>query len=113
MINGTGVIAAGRAGVLAAVALACGVGAAMAGDSAGGSGAAAGAGSAAAAGSGAEKARPLTGPASGAGWGAPGKAEIVYFADPGHSPVRIMRGSGSPRSPISAPAPAQGPAQGS
>jgi len=100
MSNGRGGRTQGRAAVLALVALACGVGTALASDPAGGRAAGANAG---------PGAKAVTGPASGAGWGAPGKAEIVYFADPRHSPVRVMRGSGDPASPISAQGPAQGP----
>jgi hypothetical protein len=73
--------------VLVLVALACGAGTALAGDSAGGRG-------------------PVP-----VGWsGAPGKAEIVRFADPGRAPVQVMRGPGNPSSPGPAPSPAPGPA---
>jgi hypothetical protein len=82
--------------VLALVALMCGVGAALAGDLAGGQGASPGA---------EQKARTLS-----ADPRAAARAEIVYFADPGHSAVRVMRGPGNPASPRSAPEPAAAPA---
>src|SRR6202030_1754029 len=102
--NGRGGITAGRAGVLALVALVCGAGAALAGDPPGKRGAAAGGGPGAEA-----KSRSPIGPATGAGSGAAGKAETVYFADPGRAPVQVMRGN--PASPGPNPAPAAAPAR--
>jgi hypothetical protein len=95
MSNGRRGLTAGRAGLLAAVALACGVGAALAGDLASGPGAAA-------------KARPLPGLKP----GATPSVETVHFADPRRAPVRVMRGPRNPASPVPAPGPAVNPAPG-
>jgi hypothetical protein len=95
---------AGRAGLLAAVALVCGVGSALAGDPATGDAAiGAGGGRAAAA-----KARPLPGLKPGATL----SAETVHFADPRSAPVRVMRGPRNPASPLPPLGPAPGPAAG-
>jgi len=88
---------AGRAGLLAAVALACGVGSALAGDPATGAGPGGGA-----------KARPLPGLAPGATL----STETVHFADPRQAPVRVMRGPRNPASPLPALGPAPGPTAG-
>jgi hypothetical protein len=96
---------AGRAGLLAAVALACGAGSALAGDPATGD-AATGAGAGRAA---AGKARPLPGLAPGATL----STETVHFADPRRAPVRVMRGPRNPASPLPTSGSAPGPALGS
>ena len=104
MSNGRRGMTAGRAGLLAAVALVCGVGSALAGDPATGDAATgAGAGRAAAA-----KARPLPGLKPGATL----SAETVHFADPRSAPVRVMRGPRNPASPLPPLGPAPGPAAG-
>lgn len=104
MSNGRRGMSAGRAGLLAAVALACGAGSALAGDPATGD-AATGAGAGRAA---AGKARPLPGLKPGATL----STETVHFADPRRAPVRVMRGPRNPASPLPAAGPAPGPAAG-
>jgi len=104
MSNGRRGMTAGRAGLLAAVALACGVGSALAGDPPTGD-AATGAGAGRAA---ATKARPLLGLKPGATL----SAETVHFADPRSAPVRVMRGPRNPASPLPPLGPAPGPAAG-
>jgi Transglycosylase SLT domain len=104
MSNGRRGMTAGRAGLLAAVALACGAGSALAGDPVTGD-AATGAGAGRAA---AGKARPLPGLAPGATL----STETVHFADPRRAPVRVMRGPRNPASPLPAPIPALRPATG-
>ncbi len=79
MSNGRRGVTASRAGALAAIALACGVGSAFAGDAG-------------------PNARSLPGLAA----GGPVAVETVFFADPRHAPVRLMRGQRN-----SAPPPAQ------
>jgi hypothetical protein len=98
---------AGRAGLLAVVALACGVGPALAGDPAPGPGAGHDGGQSAGPGA-AAKARTLPGLAPGATL----SAETVHFADPRRAPVRVMRGPRNPSSPLPALSPALGPATG-
>jgi transglycosylase-like protein with SLT domain len=107
MSNGRRGMSTGRAGMLAAVALACGVGSALAGDPAPGPGAGHGADQAAGPGA-AAKARPLPGLAPGATL----SAETVHFADPRRAPVRVMRGPRNPASPLPVSGPAPGPTTG-
>jgi hypothetical protein len=98
---------AGRAGLLAAVALACGVGPALAGDPAPGPGAGHDGGQSAGPGAPA-KARTLPGLAPGATL----SAETVHFADPRKAPVRVMRGPRNPASPLPPLGPTPGPVAG-
>ncbi len=97
MSNGRRGMTAGRAGLLAAVALVCSVGSAPAADPATGAGPGA-----------AAKARPLPGLKP----GATPSVETVHFADPRRAPVRVMRGPRNPASPLPAPGPASGSAPG-
>ena len=97
MSNGRRGMTSGRAGLLVAVALVCGVGPALAGDPAAGAGPGGGA-----------KSRPLPGLAPGATL----SAETVHFADPRRAPVRVMRGPRNPASPLPASGLAPGPTTG-